>query len=204
MRMINILKGERSEKGDKQMGHTALLVMGMQNDFIGEGAIFPFGSMRVARLLETVNKTIEKANRRDMEIVYIVNEYSHIDWIGNWKRNGAAQEGTEGAGLDVRIQLVNDVIFSKRFNNAFSNDRLIVHLKQLRVRHIIIAGVFAGTCVYRTALDAKRRGYQVTVIRDGIEDRTVKEKEEKLLQLQKNGISVSLYEDIRWPHEKGS
>ncbi|MFX3625240.1 MAG: cysteine hydrolase family protein [Ectobacillus sp.] len=178
------------------MGTSALIVMNIQQDFTGENAAFPVETVSIPVLLCNINRAIAKAHLKGMEVVYITTEYPERSWVGKWSKKGAAIEGTEGTLLDERLKLVNDVAFSKCRNSAFTNDRLAVYLQEYKIKNIILAGAFLETCIRSTALEARRKGYRVTVIEDASGGKVQKEKQEALALMKKKGVKVLPLEEI--------
>lgn len=61
----------------------------------------------------------------------------------------------------------NDFIIRKNEVSAFSGSNIDSCLKELEVHTIFISGFYSDQCVAQTALDAKLRGYGITILSDG-------------------------------------
>lgn len=72
------------------------------------------------------------------------------------------------------------------------NDRL----NRLNVRSLIIIGIEAHICVLKTALDAKKAGYEVHVISDAISSRTEENKKAAIRRMKQSGVFIASTEMI--------
>lgn len=176
------------------MEKKALLVMNMQKDFLGEHARLPVARDQLQLLLETTNKMIAKASTAGIDIIYIGNEFEPRDWLANLFRRGAAIKGRPETALDSRLQVVNDNYFATIRPDAFSNPGLQQWLEQREITHLIMVGVFAAWCVSSTALAAKNRGYQVTVITDAVACSKDSSRGRSLRRMHDSGIAT-IYSD---------
>ena len=170
---------------------TAVLVLDIQEDFVGPHARMPVAHHHIEPMLHTINVVIDKVHAVGIPIVYIKNEFKRSQWIANWFRHDAAREGSHGAILDKRLRVVNDLQMSKNVCDAFSNPRLAMILVKERVEHIIIMGLFAEACIATTAKGAKKRGYQVTVLQDAVASMNDRKREKALAKLAPRGIAVT-------------
>ena len=168
---------------------TALIVLDIQRDFIGDQARMPVAEHHVSPMIENINMIIEKSTKV-IPIVYVGNEFEKKQFIANWFRNNAALKGSLGAKLDKRLKIVNDLYFSKNQGNALSNLKLVNYFKDNRIEHLIIVGLFAEGCVAATARGAMRRNFKVTVIRDAVAGANDKKREQSLRKLATSGVSV--------------
>jgi nicotinamidase-related amidase len=169
---------------------TALLVIDMQADFIGEDARFPIDRARVARLIAKVNAAIDEARARGALVVHIGNEFRRLS-LANVFRNFAALEGSPGARLDARVKHDGIPYLSKQRGDAFTNPELGALLSGAGVRRLLLAGVFADGCVRATARGALARGYDVHVLGDCVASRSDRNTARALSSLRSLGASVA-------------
>ena len=108
---------------------TALLVLDIQKDFIGDQARMSVAKHQIEPMLEKVNTIIAQFNSHGIPVVYIGNEFEPHQWVANFFRKNAAIKGSKGAELDERLLIVNDLYFPKNKANALSNDELVSYLK---------------------------------------------------------------------------
>ena len=172
------------------MENSALILLDIQKDFVGEQARMPVARHQVEPMLNTMNTMITQANQAKIPIVYIGNEFEKRQFIANWFRKQAALKNSAGAELDERLQVVSEHYFAKNKGDALSNPGLVRFLKSRGVRHLIISGLFAEGCVAATALGGKRYRYKVTIIRDAVAGATDKKRDLSLEKLATKGVSV--------------
>lgn len=152
------------------MPAAAVLLMDLQRDFLaGPGARLPVRDEDAQRVIDAANAVLRGTAFPGSLPVAVVNRFPASDRIANFFRNRAALEGSPGAEPDERVALRPEVnVFSKQRASAFSNPALARYLDANGVTELVVLGVFAEGCVRATALDARRRGYRVTVPLDAI------------------------------------
>ena len=152
------------------MSQIAVLLMDLQTDFLAAaGARMPVFAADADNVLKAANNVLAGKALPGALPVIVVNQFPKSDRIANLFRNGAAIAGTLGAKLDERLNVGAEVrMFEKHRPSAFTNPDLQPYLKAHAVTQLFILGVFAEGCVRSTAIDAKLRGYDVTVPLDAI------------------------------------
>jgi nicotinamidase-related amidase len=148
----------------------AVLLIDLQVDFLTSGeARMPVMRSDAERVVAAVDNVLDGSILRSAIPVLSVNQFSRSALIGTFLRHNAKIVGTTGAALDSRIRRCSDeVVFAKSAPSAFSNPELDRYLQERSVQSLFVFGVFAEGCVRATVLDAKRRGYDVTVPKDAI------------------------------------
>ena len=157
--------------------NAALLVVDVQNDFCPGGALaVPHGD----RVIPVLNAVAQKFSGRPV--------YASRDWHppdtrhfqafgGPWPVHCVA--GTPGADLHSNLHLPNAVIVSKGQDRAddgysafegttSSGTRLPDDLCARKVRELVVGGLATDYCVRASVLDARRAGFDVTVVTDAI------------------------------------
>jgi nicotinamidase-related amidase len=167
----------------------ALLVIDMQIDYIDENGKFPIEKSQINNLIEAINNIIADLNDNDYQIIYMRNIFRKND-IKNVYRNFAVIEGTAGAEIDPRINIVSDNIFDKYTPNAFSNKRLENFLISNQINELYVCGVMADECVYETALSAFNRGYMVHYYANAVGSSNIKNIENAIEKLKNKGINI--------------
>ena len=139
--------------------------MDLQVDFLAaEGGRMPVFPADASRVIEGANAVLAGRSLAGSLPILVVNQFPASDRIANLFRHNAAVEGTPGAGLDQRVQVPESTrLFAKHCPSAFTNADLDPYLRANAVSKVYVMGVFAEGCVRATALDAKRRGYEVAV-----------------------------------------
>ncbi|CAM4029160.1 cysteine hydrolase family protein [Mesobacillus thioparans] len=168
----------------------AVLVLDLQNDFIGINAKFPVARHQVPSMISNVNHIIRKKNEEKWHIIYIGNEFKKSQLISNWFRDNAALKGSAGAMIHEDVNVVNDLYFSKTSGDAFHNKKLVEYVNEHKINEVIIVGVFAEGCVFATAKGAKKQGIKVTVIKDAIAAANDSLKDKAVEKLESLGISI--------------
>jgi nicotinamidase-related amidase len=169
---------------------TALVLLDLQKDFLAQEGRMPVASHQVEPLLSAIRRLLAVAPEREVEVVYVVNEFGPGDWPANWFRNHAAIRGQAGTAKDPRVPVVEAPTFAKSAPDAFSNSDFDAHLRALNVDHLVIAGVFAGGCVKHTARGALNRAYRVTILRDAVADTSDQRVVNALADLTADGAAI--------------
>ncbi|HSH61061.1 MAG TPA: isochorismatase family protein [Acidimicrobiales bacterium] len=180
---------------------TALVVVDVQNDFAdpGGGLPVPGGDEVVA----VVNGEVQRAGRSGSLVVYTQDWHPPV--TPHFRTEGGlwpvhCVQGTWGAELHPDLDVVGQVIqkgtegedgysgFSVR--DPTSGDErdtaLESVLRRASVERVVVVGLAADVCVKDTALDAARRGFRTTVLRDAT----------RPVELQ-SGDSVRAEEELR-------
>ena len=172
---------------------TVLLVLDMQEDFLGENAKMPIAREQIPAITTVINGLIDEFERNGQEIIYIKSEFPKIA-LGNRIRHHAAIKGSSGTNFYGKIRISGKSIFSKKKPDAFSNPEFEKYLAANQVRRLVITGVYADQCVLSTTLAALDRKYQVTFIRNGVGDRSEKEVNKACAKVEKRGAEVIDYQ----------
>jgi nicotinamidase-related amidase len=172
---------------------TALLVLDMQDDFLGENAKSPINKEQIPAITAVVNSLIDEFERNGQLIIYVKSEFPKKA-IGNRIRHYAAIEGSPGTNIFEKIRISGNVIFSKKEPDAFSNPEFEKYLITNQVNQLVITGVFADQCVLYTTLGALNRKYQVKFVRNGVGDSSEKEVNKACDTVKKKGAEVIEYQ----------
>lgn len=148
----------------------ALLIIDIQEDYTGTTAKPPFPYKDSERLITTVNKLIEKASEENIIIIYIRQEFDGFIGraVSKLVGHGTAIKGKPGTEFDKRINIMSSHSFTKSMPDAFTNPKFEVFLNEQQVNELYLVGLDAAGCVYYTAKGALKRGYSVSIIKDGI------------------------------------
>lgn len=172
-------------------GQTALVLIGFQKDYFDpNGALYSVveESLRTSGTLGNTIETIDSIISTDITIIttpIIFSEtYKEIEnptgILKAIKEIEAFKEGTEGAEVLDEIKQYGErikIIPGKKGFNAFSNTELQNLLSENNIDHLVFAGCVSSLCINATALDAKDRGYEVTILSDCTSSRTPLEQE---------------------------
>lgn len=119
----------------------ALLVMDIQTGYLGKYD---------ETLVERINQRIEEAFEQKEIIIYVKNAK---------KLRG----GVKIDDLEKDLFIRSSYILTKGTASVFSNEKLEQILKKNQVTELEVIGIDGNSCVASSALDASRRGYQVTM-----------------------------------------
>jgi len=186
-------QGNIIQKDDNQ--NTALLVLDMQEDFLGENAKMPIEKGQIPGITAIVNSLIDEFERDGQPIIYIKSEFPKIA-LGNRIRNHAAIKGSQGTNIYGKIKISGTAVFSKAKPDAFSNPEFERYLVANQIRRLIITGVYADQCVLQTTLGALKRKYQVTFIRNGVGSSSESKVKQACETVKKRGGEVIEYQPI--------
>jgi nicotinamidase/pyrazinamidase len=168
---------------------TALLVIDMQVDFLGDNGRLRVDPARLSGLISNVNTAIIKCQERGATVIHIANEFPRFS-MANLFRKFAAIQGSPGAALDPRVRQEGTRYLSKRRSDAFTNPEVDRMLSQLGVRTVLLAGVFAGGCVRATARGALQHGYRAVVLSECIASRSDESTRRALDSMRSSGALV--------------
>lgn len=158
----------------------ALLIVDVQRDFCRGGAL---AAPEADDILPALNRHLADAAARGLPV------YASRDWHpavtthfntygGEWPPH--CVEGTEGAQFHPLLELPpNAIVVSKGDDparpgySAFDGKtqtgrRLADDLRDRHIDTVIVAGLTTDYCVRETVLDARREGFQVSVLSDAI------------------------------------
>lgn len=166
--------------------HTALILVGYQNDYFAKNGILRGVVEEPGRVDDVLEKTLALIKRlapTEASIlstpIVLTPDYralaSPVGILHTIKESGAFAAGTPGAqnipeltAFGDRIQYVK----GKVGFNAFSDTLLDDVLKAKGIRQVLLAGMVTSLCIDSTGRAAYERGYSVTVLSDCTSART--------------------------------
>jgi nicotinamidase-related amidase len=172
---------------------TALLVLDMQEDFLGPNAKMPIKRDQIPAITVVVNSLIDEFEKNGQPIIYVKSEFPKIA-LGNRIRHNAAIKGSPGTDFYRKIKISGDAIFSKKVPSAFDNPELEKYLVANQIKRLVITGVFADQCVLSTTLAALKRNYQVVFIKNGVGARSEKDVNQACDKVKQKGGEVIEYQ----------
>jgi len=174
--------------------NTALLVIDIQEGITGKYSVYKAHADQAPAFIKSVNKVILMADSLRVPVIYIQQQTEN--WLLNWNDDYVLAKGAPGVVLDHRLEIVSENIFTKPISDAFSNPELIEFLLAHKVNKLIISGLDIAGCAFNTTMAAKNRGYEVLVIEDAVISRNQELKEEKLIELENEGIRITNSESV--------
>ncbi len=171
-------------------GHTALLIVDVQNDFCAPGG---HTEARLGKdvadcqaVVEPVERLAAAARRAGAPVVWIKADYDraylsppiHARQIARGIEKAYCVSGTWGAEFYRVSPDDGDLTIEKHRHSAFAGTELDQILRDRGIRTVVVAGVQTHVCVESTLRDASARGYYVVVPGDcvGSYDRDLHDK----------------------------
>lgn len=123
-----------------------LLIIDMQEDYVGNGRNRNRYPYHTAELIENINRRITQYPKE--AVVYITNKFF-------WERAKTEKELVQG------LFIVSDHIFEKRKSSCFSNQKLLNYLQKIGAKKLELVGVDGNYCVGCSALDGAKKGFAI-------------------------------------------
>ena len=147
----------------------ALLVIDMLNDFISKkGVLFCGKSSR--RIVPFIKTKINDFRKNKDLVIYVADSHDEDDReFSLFPRH--CVRGTKGAKIinELKPQKQDIVVHKKTFDGVFETDLDFI-LKKNDIRQVYLVGVCTSICVMETVSSLVLRGYEVTVLKDGVAD----------------------------------
>lgn len=188
----------------------ALVLVDVQNDFLPGGSLaVPEGD----RIIPALNQYIDLFHRAGLPI------YATRDWHPEQTRHFQAYggvwpphcvQGTRGAEFHPDLNLPPETIIISKgmdpnedsysgFQGQTADGRAFAEeLKARGIEHLYVGGVATDYCVRHTVLDARREGFQVTVLEDAIRgvDLVPGDSERALQEMAEAGARIARWEEV--------
>jgi len=188
----------------------ALVLVDVQNDFLPGGSLAVPGGDQIVPVL---NRYLELFHRAGLPI------YATRDWHPEHTRHFTTQggvwpphcvQGTRGAEFHPDLHLPPEtIVVSKGMDpneDSYSGfqgrtDDGVEFAEDLRrrgIEHLYIGGVATDYCVRHTVLDARRAGFQVTVLEDAIRgvDLAPGDSERAVREMAEAGALFAQWDDV--------
>ncbi len=184
------------------MGHTAFLIIDMQNDFCLPGAPFEVkGAMEVAK---KIREALQACRKYGLPVVHVFRYYrpngSDVE-ITRYDKfvqvGGALIEGTKGGEIVDELKPIDgEYLICKRRWSAFFQTELDNLLKRLDVDQVVVTGVQTPNCIRGTVWDANSLDYEVIVLTDGTGASTSEVHEANLNDMRNIGVKLMTVEEF--------
>jgi nicotinamidase-related amidase len=92
--------------------------------------------------------------------------------------------------FDKKLKVVNNTVFIKTKGDAFTSEGLTGFLKKHEARKIIVVGLMAEECIYKTILGGKKLGYEMYTFPEAVIGKTPDSKEKIIKALAGKGIKI--------------
>jgi nicotinamidase/pyrazinamidase len=148
----------------------ALIAVDVQGDFL------PGGSLGVADGFAVIPSLVAAAG--GVDVVVATRDWHPPDHVSFAARGGPwpphCVMGTPGALLAGEVDRIAQVVVSKGSNrdvdaySGFDGTELAAMLRGMGVTRLVVGGLATDYCVRSTVLDARREGFEVSVLRDAV------------------------------------
>jgi nicotinamidase-related amidase len=160
-----------------------LMVLDMQEHFTND----VLNPDTATLLLDNINRIVKAADPD--KVIYIKSVLSVL----NLSLKGFQVNTLDGLDLDERLLVVSPHIFEKNKANALLQEDIINFLNKRKAAEVIIVGLMAEHCIVKTAMGAKREGFQVIVLPHCIAGKTLEGKARVLVKLERKGITLGTH-----------
>ena len=166
---------------------SALLLIDLQSVFWERG---PYSDAAKTSAAAVILGEAEAAKAQNHPVIAVRQEWSipSTKAVAKLTMKGQAIQGSDGTELEKRFSQLPDHIIVKRVQDAFETGELDTLLKNLNVGQLRLVGLDFNYCVLKTALAARNRGYDVTVVKAGTLSAAPTERVEK--QMLAAGLAV--------------
>ena len=182
----------RPEALNVDPGHTALIIVDMQNAFVKPGGFWDqlgFDIAEATAVVETINGLATACRDAGVKVVYLQNTYnSNLSDTGSpasphyhkapslrlirQRPDLAARPTVEGTWdwqiVDELTPKAGDLVVQKRRYNGFTGTILELCLRGWEVRWLLFCGIATNVCVESTARDAYFKDFWPILIEDGL------------------------------------
>lgn len=141
-------------------------------------------STQSAQLIENANKVIKQFQPNN--VIYIQSILSVL----NLSFKGTSIDTLPNLEFDSRLKIVSKKIIQKDKVNSFTVPQLAKEIKALNAEHVVVIGLMAEHCVYKTLIGGQEVGFQMIALPQAIAAKSDKSKEKFLKKLKKKGIKT--------------
>ncbi len=160
--------------------------MDVQNDFFTG----PLKIKNVKNIIEPLKRLLDAARINQVPILYSIDAHNPRDFEVTKKWGIHAIKGTPGAQViaDLKPEEGRDYIVEKRTYSGFYETGLEPLLRSLYegegAKTLILGGLHTNICLRHTSADAFFRGYQIVIVKDGVEALPTQDQEQSLKYLE--------------------
>ena len=128
-----------------------------------------------------IKKMIDKAHDKGLPVIYTTGVRRADNWdAGGWarknRRNGEAPKTTSNReGYDIVDAIApgpKDLVIHKQKPSGFFGTPMAGYLTQLGCDSVIVTGTTTSGCVRATVLDAFSYNYRISIVEEGVFDRS--------------------------------
>lgn len=155
------------ERGVREMPRDAVLVIDLQEEYIGDAALFrvPGGEA----LVESANRFVAAAREAGAAVImtrYRIPDSTPVGLTTERLCSPTLHRDPVAGFVPGVVVAPTDIVIDKPRQSAFLGTDLELTLRRLGVTRVIIIGVAAHACCLATAIDAASRDFEVEFVRD--------------------------------------
>lgn len=145
---------------------SALLLIDLQSVFWERG---PYSNAAKEAAARVIFSEIETARAQGHPVIAVRQEWSipSTKAVAKLAMKGQAIEGSDGTEIAEVFTSLPDHVLVKRVQDAFETGELDALLQRCDVGRLRLVGLDMNYCVQKTALAARNRGFDVTVVKEG-------------------------------------
>ncbi|OQY02025.1 MAG: hypothetical protein B6I20_07315 [Bacteroidetes bacterium 4572_117] len=140
------------------------------------------------KMITYVNSVIENADANN--VIYIKSSHKLLNLSLSRPFIYTTIDSTAIWDLDSRLKIINENIFKKEKNDAFTIQKLRCFLDDNKAKKIIVVGLLAEQCIFETLYGAKELGYEMYVIPEAVIGKSEKSKRKMIRYFKKEGINI--------------
>lgn len=169
----------RIQSADSQFTGKYLIVLDMQQFPVSKNLPEPLTIDQI----KPVNQVIEDSDPE--KVIYVKSASMAL----SVSLKGISVDTVSIPDFDQRLKIVNSIHFVKTRGNAFKSRNLVDFLKRNEVREIVVVGLLAEQCVYKTILGGKKLGFDMYTVSEAIIGKTPESKEKTIQLLADKGVN---------------
>lgn len=184
------------------MTTTALLIIDMQNDFVGPDA--PLRVSGADEILGSVRAVLDDFRSKDLPVIHILRIHrpggSDVEHFRReiFAKIPFAVAGTRGAQVIPSLTpLPGEHILAKTRMSGFIGTDLDLLLRSLGVERIVVVGIQTPNCIRTTVFDAMAYGYDTLLISDATAAATPEIHQANIRDMAAIGVSILTTEECR-------
>jgi nicotinamidase-related amidase len=170
----------------KILERPAIILTDMLNDFV-TGIL---KTKRAKTIIPQLQRLVTAARKNNVPVFYSNDAHypQDIEVIRRWGNH--AIKGTTGAKVisELEPDVNNDYVVEKQTYSGFFETNLDLLLRGTYngngARTVVLGGLHAHICIRHTAADAFFRGYQIVILKDGVEAFTAEDLQQGLKYLE--------------------
>ena len=160
-----------------------VIILDIQKEYTENSMLDSFSQ----KLIDSINFVIENTDAD--RIIYVKSFHKLLNLSFSFPPIYVSIDTSAKWDLDSRMNLVNENIISKEESNVFKVKELTNYLDQNNAKEIIVIGLMAEQCVYKSLLGGKELGYKMFTIPSAIAWESQKNKEKTINALKLKGIT---------------